>query len=394
MSATITFFPVGNGDMTLIQFASGRTLLIDLNIRDAESSDEEIPDVLSALKKQLSKDDNGRYSVDALLVTHPDQDHCRGLRDHFYLGAAKDYPAKSGKVFIKELWSSPMIFRRASKEHALCDDAAAYNAEARRRVKYFRDGGKAVDGERIQVLGEDLDGKTDDLTAILVTTGGTVTKLNGASDGTFNAVFLGPLPPSDDDEEEEVLAKNHSSTILNFTIYSDSQHAGMCKFLASGDAEVAIWEKLWDAHKEKSSLLEYNVLLTPHHCSWHSLSFDSWSEDGESAELNESAHAALGQALAGAILIASSKPIADDDDDPPCIWAKREYAAIAEDVGGEFICLMDAPKGEIPVPFEILVDGNGPKKRSKKSRPITPVSFSQGGSNPPPVDKRGGGRYA
>ena len=33
MVAKIAFFPVGNGDMTLVELESGRKILIDINIR-------------------------------------------------------------------------------------------------------------------------------------------------------------------------------------------------------------------------------------------------------------------------------------------------------------------------------------------------------------------------
>lgn len=36
-NAKITFFPVGNGDMTLVMTESGRWLLIDANIRVRDS---------------------------------------------------------------------------------------------------------------------------------------------------------------------------------------------------------------------------------------------------------------------------------------------------------------------------------------------------------------------
>ena len=68
--------------------------------------------------------------------------------------------------------------------------------------------------------------------------------------------------------------------------------------------------------------LSYDILQTPHHCSWHSLSYDSWSEKGEDAEICRDALDALSQARGGATIIASSNPIKDDDNDPPCIRAK------------------------------------------------------------------------
>jgi len=67
---------------------------------------------------------------------------------------------KDKKIVIREIWSSPIVFRRASKTHTLCDDAKAFNTEARRRVQANRDKDFAVrDGDRIQIMGEDIDGK-------------------------------------------------------------------------------------------------------------------------------------------------------------------------------------------------------------------------------------------
>ncbi len=73
-----------------------------------------------------------------LCSSHPDQDHCGGLRKHFWLGRPEDYPDDDVKrsekrIIIRELWSSPLIFRRRSKSHTLCEDAQAFNTEARRR---------------------------------------------------------------------------------------------------------------------------------------------------------------------------------------------------------------------------------------------------------------------
>lgn len=85
MAAKITFFQVGNGDMTLVRLAdtSVTSILIDSNIRvAADDPDDETPDVASALRKRLLIDANLRPYVDVFLLSHPDQDHCRGLAKH------------------------------------------------------------------------------------------------------------------------------------------------------------------------------------------------------------------------------------------------------------------------------------------------------------------------
>lgn len=69
--------------------------------------------------------------------------------------------------------------------------------------------------------------------------------------------------------------------MLNLTIAASETEPNGCRFLVGGDAEVLVWEKIWGRNKDNSEVLQYDLLLTPHHCSWHTLSDDSWSENGE-----------------------------------------------------------------------------------------------------------------
>jgi Cft2 family RNA processing exonuclease len=92
MVAKLTFFPVGNGDMTLIELESGRRVLIDMNIRAAaDDPNDDTFDVAKELRDRLTRDAEGRLYVDALLISHPDKDHCTGLRNHFHLGPQADW---------------------------------------------------------------------------------------------------------------------------------------------------------------------------------------------------------------------------------------------------------------------------------------------------------------
>lgn len=357
MPTRTSHFRVDNGDMSLIELESGRCILVDIKIREAaDDLDDDAPDVGQQLRKRLRRDGQGRLYVDAFLLTHPDEDHCAGLMRHFHLGPLIDWSTDDDKIVVREMWSSPIIFRRASKKHVLCDDAKAWAAEARRRVGKFREAGPLADGDRIRIMGEDADGKTDDLAAILVRVDQTFGTICGVHDGTFEALLLGPLPPSDE-VEEEVLSKNDSSVIIRLTLRADGEPAA-ARYLLGGDAEVAIWERLWAKHKGTTSRLEYDVLVAPHHCSWHSLSWDSWSGKGEDAKVSEPARNALAQARAGAVVLASSCAVRDDDNDPPCIRAKREYASIVKPKGGTFRCLGD---GDDMEPFVFDVTWAGPK---------------------------------
>lgn len=393
VAAQITFFPVGNGDMTLIQLESGRTILVDINIRQPGDN---VRDVAADLRSRVKTDDRGRPFVDAMLLSHPDQDHCRGLIEHFHLGPLVDYKQpKSGepaKIIIYEMWSSPMVFRRMPSDQKLCEDAAAWAKEARRRVNLYKERREFWLGDRVQVLGEDRDGKTDDVTEILVTAGNTITKIRGVVDGTFHGRLLAPKGKGTD-EEEERRSKNHSSVIVRFSIaHQGNLHA--CRFLSSGDAMVAIWERIWADHRRDTSTINYHLLQAPHHCSWHSLSYDGWGDFGEAAEVSQDARNALSQALTGAYIVASSKLILDDEDDPPCIRAKREYEAILRGVGGKFVstALHGGESNPVPMVFEVTasgptlltpVSGAGNQARNSLLRPPAAASATAGLGFPP-----------
>lgn len=360
MTASITFFPVGNGDMTLITFDNDQKLLADLHVRNAaDDEDDDTPNVMADLRERLSRDEKGRLFVDGFLLSHPDKDHICGLETHFHLGPPDEWVKCDDKILIREMWSSPIVFRRASKNHVLCDDAKAWAKEARRRVALFREKGTAtVEGDRIQIMGEDDDGKTDDILAIVVKAGGLVSKLNRIASGTFEGRLLAPIPQNDDEELDELLGKNHSSVILRFSIRGDGI-LDKCRFLTGGDAEVAIWERLWGKHGTyEADWLSYDILQAPHHCSWHSLSYDSYSTYGEDAEVSADARSALAQIRKGAIVVASSKAIDPEEADPPSDRAKREYVSIVDGKSDRFICVADVWEAdERALQYEITSSG-------------------------------------
>ena len=73
MATSITFFPVDNGDMTLICLGdkAGTTILIDCNIRAAaDDPDDKTRDVAQDLRERLKRDSNGRPYVDVFPWTH------------------------------------------------------------------------------------------------------------------------------------------------------------------------------------------------------------------------------------------------------------------------------------------------------------------------------------
>ena len=360
MSASITFFPVSNGDMTFLKLDNGQTILIDLNIRGAaDDEDDDTPNVAQDLKDRLECDDDNRLYVDAFLVSHPHSDHVSGLDNHFHLGPPEDWKKKDDKILIREMWSSPVVFRRADANgESLCEDARAWAKEARRRVQLFRDNGfETAEGDRILIMGEDIDDKTDDILDIVVKLNASFDACNRVQGGAFAARLLAPLPPEDDDDED-TLRHNQSSVILRFSLTGDGV-SDRCRFLTGGDAEVAIWNRLWTAHGDNhADWLSYDLMQAPHHCSWRSLSFDRWSKLGEKVKLDPDARSALSQTRKGAVIVASCKPIKADDDNPPHERGKREYIDIVGGEKGRFFCTDEYwDEKELALEFEVKSSG-------------------------------------
>ena len=164
-------FRVANGDMTLVELESGRRILIDINIRAAaDDPDDDTPDVAKQLRERLDRDDKGRLYVDAFLLdasrrgSHPRPQEAFPSRRPRRLVEDGRQDRDPRDVVLADRVPAGVERPRAVR------DANAWATEARRRVKLFRDGHVIGDGNRIMILGEDVDGKTDDLGAILVKT--------------------------------------------------------------------------------------------------------------------------------------------------------------------------------------------------------------------------------
>lgn len=385
MTAKIEFFPVGNGDMTLITTESGKKILVDINIRIAADNDSnDTPDVATMLRERLDRDDNDRLFVDVFLLSHPDKDHCTGLTKHFHLGEPDKWKEDDDKILIKEMWSSPIIFRRHPKSE-LCDDARAWKKEAKRRVRIFEGPDIVDDGDFIQILGEDKGDNTKGLEDILIKTGELITDICDVSSDEYFARLLAPKLVGDDDVDD-LKGKNTSSVILRFGIKDDNgEHF---YFLTGGDAEVENWERVWSRNKNDSSELEYNLLQAPHHCSWGSLSYETGDNRTEDSKPSENAKSALSQALKGAQIVASSAPI---EEGTGKARAKQEYKLILKDVDGMFYCTMEECDN---APFVIEISSNDDDSNDDGGDEGSKLRSHHEQQKPRLTEKRGGGTYA
>jgi len=383
MASDITFFPVGNGDMTLIRLPGpkGFTILIDCYF--LEETGETRLTTIDQLYEYLPVDENGRPYVDVFMLSHPDDDHCHGAKDILHLEAPEAYVDKvpSGtrkKIFIREMWSAPMIFRRKADDKDLVEDARAIKYEAKRRVDHFRRkkalSNDGIDlGNRVLVLGQDQkkEGK-DRLEGLQGIHKDIDQHITINDDGVrMIAHVRGPLPVSDEEGEEEALKNNRSSIILQMQVFIAGTATNF--ILMGGDAEVGIWRRLYQRHKNNLNALAYDLLLAPHHCSWGVLSTESSSAE---AKADPEAREALAQTNGGYV-VSSSKPVVNDKDNPPSHRAKKEYIDITENQGS-FFCTGQYPDEDDPEPLTFKFTAQGPRPPSDGPKGKTAATMAIG----------------
>ncbi|MFL0681998.1 hypothetical protein CLV31_109149 [Algoriphagus aquaeductus] len=316
----IKYYPVGNGDTSLISLEDNTTIIVDCNIRNCDGDD--VYDVKEDLLKSVQYD-NGVPYVDVFVLTHGDQDHCRGFKKHFYQGGPEKYSDKDrreGLIRVDTMWFSPMIAEQHSNE-----DEDAYQKEAERRLELHRnkDPKKDNPGNRIKIIGYDGNSDYKDLNHLRAVPGEIVTRFNDKDQSLFSIFIHAPFK-----EHLETLGddKKNSTSIVFQARFKNNLFQVDFSTLAmfGGDSDHTSWCIILEKTKKYKNehALKWDLFLSPHHCSW---SFFNDRPQAENPEPKETSLQVLEFRRSGAKVIASSKKIEDDDNNPPHFEAKRQY---------------------------------------------------------------------
>lgn len=359
MKNNITFFPVGNGDLSLIKLKDGTTLIVDCNIRQhtVGSSTPEVYDVKKHLLKEAGRR-NGIPYIDAFILTHGDCDHCRGFRVHFYQGDPSNYSSenlKNNEIIIDEMWFSPMI----AEEHTN-EDEDAYQEEAERRISLHRTNNPAKDlaGNRIKIVGYDGTKDYTDLNHLRAIPGTVVTVFNHRKQDLFSVFIHAPFKEHLASAEKD---KNSTSIVFQARFKNNFwEKTFSCLAMFGGDAYHYSWAIILEKTRKYANdvveqALDWDLFLAPHHCSW---SYFNDRPQSENPEPKFTSLEILNYRRAGGRVIASSKKILDDDDNPPHYKAKLQYLEKL-DANQNFINTDTHPAEDAPKPivFEITDDG-------------------------------------
>lgn len=365
MKHSIKFYPVGNGDCDLITIGgASKKMMFDCNFRQkAEEDNDEMYDVLGdLLDNELTTKKCGLPFLDAFLLTHPDQDHCRSFADKFYLGDPDAVPQSAkdnNKILIGELWYSPRVFEELTGD--LNADAKAFKKEAKRRMDIYKSNKNKADkdGNRIRIIGwtdnPDLEGLEDRI----VTPGNTISKVNGTNCRYFEMFIHAPFKVDIDGED-----RNMTSIASQLRFKSEKNTTDIARVFLGGDTEWRIMEIIMNETTD-DDYLKWDLMEAPHHCSY------KFFADDREEDPNQASLAFLEKSEDGAFVVSSSKVVKKNSDNPPCQKAKNRYT---DRVGeSNFFCTSGEKDDdtEKPIIFDIE-DGEvvlrEDEKKEKESR--------------------------
>lgn len=313
----LKFYPVNNADCTLIKLSNGKTVIIDSQIIDAYDKDGNLVsfDIKGDLLKELSKDSNGHPFVDLFINTHPHSDHCIGFGEHFYQGSPEDYNDENNEtIIVGELWVTNRLLGNDIDESAV-----PIRREAKRRRGLYDDDADYVGsyGNFLRIVGFDEDKEYDARYGYVP--GTLVNKVNGKLLKLLEIFIHAPFKDDIEDCKNED-DKNATSIVAQFGFKFEENGDIKKRVLLGGDAEHLIWKHIVERNK-KDDRLDWNVFQAPHHCSWTFFN-DSSNKEEIQPTSNDILNHQIGES---AYIVSSSKEILDDQNNPPCYEAKKEY---------------------------------------------------------------------
>ena len=355
MASYMTFFPVDNGDMTLIQTTTDMNIMIDCNIRAVDGDDEKEPyDHNEYLHENLPTDGDVRF-LDAFFLTHPDNDHCRGIAEYFNLCSPTNVDDE--KIRIDELCVPAKLMVDDTHYN---DDADAIRDEVQRRLDLLGTDEEDVPGNRVKIIG--YSSKLKDYSSVIVGAGKSVESINGREDYGAQIFVLRPVKRDTDDEESDVNDCTASFKV-SFEINGTTTVA-----IIGGDLVCDNWKEVIEYNPN----LIFNILLAPHHCSWHAVS----NEDSHTGYADSIIEDFLEESKDEAFIVASSKPIKRNDDNPPSYRAKNVYLKHLSD-NERFKCTSEYPSSDDPKPLKFKITGQGLSLDPIKTANVNTHSFSQ-----------------
>lgn len=337
----VVFWPVGTGDSTTIVVSDNLVMQVDL--RDMKAADEDdavVAAVIDRLEETLPQPDGTTPYLAVFALTHADSDHCCGFGDLL-----------ERSILIGEIWATPRLWRELSEDKPMCEDAQRFQDEVERRVdatlKAVKNGKEPDSGDRVRIIGYDEDRELHSYAELpdeyFTFPGDVITKIDGQDvEDRFEAFVHAPF--------KDHCAGDRNDTSLALQVQLKTSDGTVGRLLFLGDLAYPIIKMIFENSEAagNSDRVEWDVLLSPHHCSKKAMYADG--EDGEEELKQDVLDQLQAHASPDARVIASSRPFREKDEkgnNPPHLLARDAYASIT-DYG--VLCTGEYPSKEEPRP--------------------------------------------
>ncbi len=355
MAAKLTFYPVGNGDTTLIELNNGKKILCDYaNYHDSTSRYETRANLEAELGNVLRA--AGRDNFDVVAFTHLDDDHIHRFSEFFWLEFAAAYQDRYRKK-IDTLW----VPAAAITEEGVTGEARTLRDEARHRLKKGKGIRVFSRPEKLRDWLASQGIKLEDRQHLITDAGRLAPDFSLAADGVeffIHSPFAWRLNDSElEDRNNDSLCFqatfNEGGSLTRALFFADCEHETLANII-----DVSTNPK----HNNGSRLL-WDIYHTPHHSSYLSIGPDKGVD--LTKPTNHVKWLLEDQGLNGGILVSSCEPIPakgseeDDCPQPPHRQAHNYYQSVAAQNGRQMRVTMEYPTKQSPKPTVIEITSRG-----------------------------------
>ena len=201
-----------------------------------------------------------------------------------------------------------------------------------------------------------------DYAEAIIPAGETISSINGNTDYGAEFFILRPVKKANDDDESDVNDCTASFKIT-FEINGSTYVA-----IVFGDIVCDNWKEVIELNPD----MTFDLLLAPHHCSWHAVS----SEDSHTGKPDAVIEDFLEKSKKNAYVVSSSKIIKRNNDNPPSYRAKNVYVNHLKQAD-RFKCTAEYPDTENPKPLTFKITGQGFSIKSIATATSRYNSFTQ-----------------
>ncbi len=360
---TVTFYPVGNGDTSLIKLDNKKMILMDYHQKDkAQDTDTPECDIAKALRKEL--DDAKKNSFEVVAFTHADADHIKGSSEFFYLEHAKAYQDE-GRIIIDELWVPAAMLIEVADQDKQKEENIIWRREARHRLKNKK-GIKVFSKPEglIDLIENQWERKVEEFDDFIIDAGTLVDTFTLSNDGVEFFVHSPFVWRCEESGKEVKKVRNDASLVFNVRFDVSGQEFN---YLAVGDSVAEVMESIYDisVKHDNEDRLKWDLFNVPHHGSYLALAKEGDKGDHETIPLDKVKKLLkLGQK--DAYMICSSQAFEKNIKDaesriqPPHIQARKCYERYLDEVNGRrFIVTGEYEDSKKPKPIVIQFEKTG-----------------------------------